>query len=409
MDIVTDYFKKQQAHIGGMKHGEYGEREDLRDYPFSTPGAIDTFTLEPNRGVDRDILSKAMTEEILYGDLFQTTLAHTSKHKAPGPDGIPNELLRHSDTTFLDGLDEFMIGIWFTSAHPWPSSNTALLYKKGDPMEVGNYKPIGLTNTMYKLWTGMLTEVMSQQAESHQMMSSCQEGFRPYRNTARQLEMVVNVLEDARLHQHDLYMLFVDFTSAFNTTDHDKLLQIMHDMGFPAVAIDNVKGIYSTANTKILTPYGPTVPIPIDRGTIQGDTLSPFMFLVFMEPLLRWLHCGGRGYKFGCLSEEDKILHQCSSPAYADDLLCITHNTQDLKVQAHKITQFCEWAKMCVNAKKCGVTGIRYKSDGAAGSNPISSSAVAALERSLHTSVTVQGQHVPFLHPDGFWVIYECT
>jgi hypothetical protein len=68
-------------------------------------------------------------------------------------------------------------------------------------------------------------------------------------------EMVVNVLEDARLHQQDMYMLFVDFTSAFNTTDHDKLLQIMHDMGFPSVAIDNVKGIYQTASTRILTDH----------------------------------------------------------------------------------------------------------------------------------------------------------
>jgi hypothetical protein len=92
-----------------------------------------------------------------------------------------------------------------------------------------------------------------------------------------------------------IYMLFVDFTSAFNTTDHDKLLQIMHAMGFPPVAIDNVKGIYNTACTKILTPYGPTDPIAIDRGTIHGDTISPFLFFIFMEPLLRWLHSGGRG------------------------------------------------------------------------------------------------------------------
>jgi hypothetical protein len=40
-----------------------------------------------------------MTEDMLYGDLFRMTLARSSSHKAPGPDGIPNELLKHSDTT----------------------------------------------------------------------------------------------------------------------------------------------------------------------------------------------------------------------------------------------------------------------------------------------------------------------
>jgi hypothetical protein len=119
-----------------------------------------------------------------------------------------------------------------------------------------------------------------------------------------------------------------------------------------------------------------------------------------MEPVLRWLHCGGRGYKFGCLSKEDQLLNQCSSPAYADDLLCLTHTIRDMQVQANKITQFCEWAKMSVNAKKCGATGIRYKTDGAANNNPISVACVAALERSFSSTVSLQGHHVPFHHPD---------
>ena len=115
LDSVKSFFQHQQAHIGGNKHGEYGDRDDLRNYPFSQPEATDSFILEPHPGINRGYMSKAMTDEMLYGDLFRTTLTRSSNHKAPGPDGIPNELLKHSDTTFLDALSEFMVCIWFTT------------------------------------------------------------------------------------------------------------------------------------------------------------------------------------------------------------------------------------------------------------------------------------------------------
>jgi ribonuclease HI len=399
INTVHAFFHEQQAPANGIRHGEYGDDDKYRGYPFSLPDAVDQFTLEPHAPLDRAQLEVDMTEELIYGDLMRATLRRVSRNKAPGPDGIPNELLKAMDDTFLEGLHDFMMCVWFTTKHPWPTSNTVLLHKKGDPTLVSNYRPIGLANTMYKLWTSMLTELFSKHAEQHQMLSACQEGFRPHRNTTRQLEMVVNALEDARLHQQDIYMLFVDFTSAFNTTDHDKLLQIMYDLGFPVAAIENVKGIYLHATTCVATPYGPTQEIPIQRGTIQGDTLSPFLFLVFIEPLLRWLHAGGRGYKFGCLQEPLKSLHQCCSPAYADDLQCMTGTPKNLEIQADKITAFNEWAKMKANAIKCGVTGVRYKTDGSTNANPLGTNSVAALQRSL-ASVRIQGQPIPFHHPD---------
>ncbi len=46
-----------------------------------------------------------------------------------------------------------------------------------------------------------------------------------------------------------------------------------------------------------MTIHGNTTPIPIHRGTLQGDTLSSVLFTIFMEPLLRWLAVGSRGYR----------------------------------------------------------------------------------------------------------------
>jgi hypothetical protein len=86
-------------------------------------------------------------------------------------------------------------------------------------------------------------------------------------------------LEDAKLTKQDIYLLMVDFSEAFDTIDHDKLLHIMYDLGFPTDAIEVTKNLYTGATTTIQTPHGNTPPIHMDRGTIQGDSLSPFLFI----------------------------------------------------------------------------------------------------------------------------------
>ena len=130
----------------------------------------------------------------------------------------------------------------------------------------------------------------------------------------------MNIMSHAQISQQDLYLLYVDFGSAFNTIDHNKLLCIMHDLRFPEDAIEVIAELDMDAITKIKLYFAETGPIKIDRSTIQGDTLSPLLFLIFVEPLLRWLQSGGRGYKYGCLSKSLHADHTISVSAYADDM-----------------------------------------------------------------------------------------
>ena len=89
------------------------------------------------------------------------------------------------------------------------------------------------------------------------------------------------------------------------------------------------KNLFENATTQVKLPSGVcTGQIPIERGTIQGDTLSPFLFLFYMEPLLRWLHVGGRGYIHTCPQRKRAQTHlanNISSASFADDLLTLPH------------------------------------------------------------------------------------
>ena len=66
------------------------------------------------------------------------------------------------------------------------------------------------------------------------------------------------VMSDAKICHQDLYLLYIDFSSAFNTIDHDKLLCIMHDLGFPPAAIEVVADLYTDAVTRIKLNFAVT-------------------------------------------------------------------------------------------------------------------------------------------------------
>ena len=142
-------------------------------------------------------------------------------------------------------------------------------------------------------------------------------------------------------------------------------------------------------------PFGVSRPVLLGRGTIQGDTLSPFLFLIFIEPLLRMLHQGGRGYQNNTIPEaEGRVKYALSAAAYADDLLVAARTFEDLQVQARKINSYLQWSGMQVNHKKCAVTGMLHSDQ-----SPLAARTVGMLRRRL-AEVRLADKPIPFLHPD---------
>jgi hypothetical protein len=88
-----------------------------------------------------------------------------------------------------------------------------------------------------------------------------------------------------------------------------------------------------------MTPHGNTPTIPIHRGTLQGDTLSPFLFTIFMEPLLRWLSIGSRGYKPMQQTEQPAGTYMSyDDHGYADDISITTGTLDNLQIQIKNST-----------------------------------------------------------------------
>ena len=171
-----------------------------------------------------------------------------------------------------------------------------LTIQKGNLSQLTNHRPIALANTIYKFYTSTLTSILSTYREKYQIVHDNQERFRAERNISRQIQLLIAALEDARLTNQDIYILYIDFKNAFGSIDHAILLAIIKDLGYPTDSINLIGNIYSQSSIIFTSEhFGKTLPIPIQRCTIQGDTLSPYLFIIFLETLLRWLQQGNNG------------------------------------------------------------------------------------------------------------------
>ena len=86
-----------------------------------------------------------------------------------------------------------------------------------------------------------------------------------------------------------------------------------------------VSNLHRDASTAFLTPYGPTIDIAVLRGTIQGDPLSPLLFDLMMEPLIRWLTTSKKkGYQFGSTGLT------LASKWYADDATLLANSAPNM-------------------------------------------------------------------------------
>ena len=95
----------------------------------------------------------------------------------------------------------------------------------------------------------------------------------------------------------------------------------MEDLGYPLDTVVSIGNIYTNSTTSFHgSHFRTTATIQINRGTIQRDPLSSYLFIIFLDPLLRWLEKSNIGYHFKILSA------MCDTIAYPDDLVIITNN-----------------------------------------------------------------------------------
>ena len=95
------------------------------------------------------------------------------------------------------------------------------------------------------------------------------------------------IIKKARQFQKNIYLCFIDiYTKAFDCVDHNKLWKILKVMGIPDLTC-LLRNLYAGQEATVRTAHGTTDWFQIGKGVRQGYILSPCLFNLYAEYIMR--------------------------------------------------------------------------------------------------------------------------
>ena len=146
---------------------------------------------------------------------FEKNLNGLKNKRAAGLDQIRNELLKNSGEKMKRLLYIFICEIFITGFIPEDLNHgrVKLLFKSGDPLDPGNYRPITVSSVIIKLFTKIYQTRLSTLFEEEGFLEDNQIGFRPGRGTADAIALINALIAKYKRQKKPLHLAFLDLTS----------------------------------------------------------------------------------------------------------------------------------------------------------------------------------------------------
>ena len=172
-----------------------------------------------------------------------------------------------------------------------------------------------------------------------------QAGFRKGRGTRDQVANIRWIMEKAREFQKNIYFCFIAYAKAFDCVDHNKLWKILREMGIPDHLTCLLRNLYAGQEATVRNGHGKTDLFQIRKGVCQGCKLSPCLFKLCAEYIMRnaRLDEAQAGIKIA--------RRNTNTLSYADDTTLMAES-EELKSLLMKVKEESEKAGLKLNIQK---------------------------------------------------------
>ena len=143
--------------------------------------------------------------------------------------------------------------------------------------------------------------------------------------TRDQIANICWIIEKAREFQKNIYFCFIDYAKAFDCVDHNKLWKILKEMGITDHLTGLLRNLYAGQKATVRSRHGTTDWFQIGKGGRQGCILSPCLFNLYAEYIMR--SAGLEEAQAGIKIAGRNINHL----RYADDTTLMAESEEELK------------------------------------------------------------------------------
>ena len=275
-------------------------------------------------------------------------LKNLKPNKASGPDSIPNRVLK----TCADAIAPSLTAIFSTSLETgelpsdWLAANVAAVFKKGDRHRAENYRPVSLTSVACKLLEHIVCRHLLNHLERQNILSSKNHGFRSGFSCETQLLTTMHDLFVSHEAGRQTDIAILDFSKAFDTVPHDRLLLKLDHYGVRGPIYTWLTNFLTKRKMRVVLEGEMSGEVPVESGVPQGTVLGPLLFLLHINDLPDRVKSTVRLFADDCLLYRE-ILTPQDHDTLQQDLRCLE-------------TWAKEWG-MRFNASKCYILSNNKK------------------------------------------------
>ena len=276
-----------------------------------------------------------LDDKIETKEVKEVLVSQVKGDKGCGPDGNSPGAFKLLPEQWVEFLC-YLFNVIFIAGYPivWASAKLIMIFKKGMRNDCNNYRGISVINAISKIYDYVLNNrlLLWYKPCREQAGAQSERGCIEHIVTLR---LIFNVFIRKKVK---LFVVFVDFSKAYDLVPRSKLFDILIELGCGATMLSALISMYSNT-TNIL---GSTI-ITSTIGVRQGSPTSCYLFIIFVdvlilflkskcspEPILGWLHC----------------------LMLMDDTIILATSREKMMEKLQLLDKYCKESGMRVNASK---------------------------------------------------------